>query len=450
MRLSPKEVDFSKGFTPELDIFRLKSLGDGLTNVLTKVEHPVVLALNGTWGSGKSTFLRMWASEANAESGSLSVVYYDAFEEDYTDDPFASIASKIIGFAESRLTKPESALKDIKANTKSVLKQILPIGTRVFTEVVIRAATAGLVSSDVVNSAIEKVSEGVAEANSKVIDDLINKPNEQRTIIDTFKNSLQALPELLAAGKNAGNVRPLVIVVDDLDRCRPQYALHLLERVKHFMSVPNVHFVFGLNIDQLKASVKAAYGDETDAEAYLRKFLTLIVDFADVRFGENDDRIAKFIEYLWKSYSLPSSYEGDEQVIRIVRHQNLSLRDIERVISQIALMYAFTNQGSIHFLAMSIGLCFMKTLNPNLFKKAKQGTLEYSEAAKFLGLETDFANLVGQSVSQESDHWVIVTTSDPPYEYREGFKHRQNNRTYQQQPNWLKTAVIVVERLSPA
>ncbi len=81
MRLSPKEVDFSKGFTPELDIFRLKPLGDGLTNVLTKVEHPVVLALNGTWGSGKSTFLRMWASEANADAGSLSVVYYDAFEE---------------------------------------------------------------------------------------------------------------------------------------------------------------------------------------------------------------------------------------------------------------------------------------------------------------------------------------------------------------------------------
>lgn len=66
---------------------------------------------------------------------------------------------------------------------------------------------------------------------------------------------------------------PIVIVIDELDRCRPDYALAVLEVIKHFFAVPKVHFILGINGEALESSVRARYGVDVDAESYLRKFI---------------------------------------------------------------------------------------------------------------------------------------------------------------------------------
>ena len=53
----------------------------------------------------------------------------------------------------------------------------------------------------------------------------------------------------------------LLIFIDELDRCRPTFAIETLEVVKHFFNVPNVVFVFSLDMNQLQKSIKTIYGD---------------------------------------------------------------------------------------------------------------------------------------------------------------------------------------------
>jgi tRNA A37 threonylcarbamoyladenosine biosynthesis protein TsaE len=62
--LPPVEIGDIEGFTKSKDIFERAGLGEGLTNVVTTVSEPLVVALDGQWGSGKTTFLKMWAGDS--------------------------------------------------------------------------------------------------------------------------------------------------------------------------------------------------------------------------------------------------------------------------------------------------------------------------------------------------------------------------------------------------
>ena len=101
MRVFPKplEIGDEEGFTPEKDIFKRAVLGAGMTNLIANVEDPLVIALDGAWGSGKSTFLKMWAGELR--KAGYPVIYFDAFENDYIDDAFAALARELLELAEA-------------------------------------------------------------------------------------------------------------------------------------------------------------------------------------------------------------------------------------------------------------------------------------------------------------------------------------------------------------
>ena len=67
----------------------------------------------------------------------------------------------------------------------------------------------------------------------------------------------------------------MVFFVDELDRCRPTYAVELLERIKHLFEVDNIVFVLALSTGQLESSIRSLYGDGLDAPGYLRRFIDL-------------------------------------------------------------------------------------------------------------------------------------------------------------------------------
>src|SRR5262249_28293078 len=85
MRLFPPPLQIAddEGFTPEKDIFGRADIGRGLTSLLARVNEPLVVAVDGQWGSGKTTFLKMWAGELRKSD--IPVVYFDAYEHDYVD-----------------------------------------------------------------------------------------------------------------------------------------------------------------------------------------------------------------------------------------------------------------------------------------------------------------------------------------------------------------------------
>jgi hypothetical protein len=67
-----------------------------------------------------------------------------------------------------------------------------------------------------------------------------------------------------------------VILIDELDRCRPTYAIEMLEAIKHWFCVPNVVFVLAMDREQLSHSIRAVYGQGFDVDGYFLRFFHLL------------------------------------------------------------------------------------------------------------------------------------------------------------------------------
>ena len=65
---------------------------------------------------------------------------------------------------------------------------------------------------------------------------------------------------------------PIFILIDELDRCRPDYAISLLEIVKHIFDIKNFVFIIATDTDQLQHSIKNVYGNDFSANDYLGRF----------------------------------------------------------------------------------------------------------------------------------------------------------------------------------
>ena len=151
----------------------------------------------------------------------------------------------------------------------------------------------------------------------------------------------------------------IVIFIDELDRCRPKFALDLIEKVKHIFEVPNISFIFFANFEQMESMVKREYGDDIDAENYLNKFFPLSIklpeSFTDDRGKDHCNAFDLFIEEIGKTRGeeVKSFFiEGDilHDLFRLLfEKDSLSLRDAEKLSGSI---FAYHNivpckQGSL-------------------------------------------------------------------------------------------------------
>ncbi len=126
---------------------------------------------------------------------------------------------------------------------------------------------------DVFDVASEEIASKVKEQIEKKIE---NHHIEKQTIQD-FKKELAELAAQLE--------KPLVFIIDELDRCRPDFSIRLIERIKHFFDIPKIVFILVMNKSQLLQSVKKFYGYDSEMNGdYLEKF----VDFTVHMSSESD------------------------------------------------------------------------------------------------------------------------------------------------------------------
>jgi hypothetical protein len=269
LRLTPPEPDFTpgeKGFDDKdatglpYDLLGRKGVGKRLSDLIERIDEPLVIALDGGWGTGKSHFLRLWTGAHTKENrGSAKNIYFDAFEHDYLDDPLVGLVGAIL--QETRASSwSDRAVDRVKVAASKLLRPVARIGLAV--------ATAG--ATEIAIATLDPVVKAVGEEAERGINALWEKEASRRQAMLDFRIAL-AEPAKDAGGKP----QKLVFIVDELDRCRPDYALSLLEVIKHFFSVPNVHFVLGVNLSALENSVRARYGAGIDAAQYLQKFVHL-------------------------------------------------------------------------------------------------------------------------------------------------------------------------------
>ena len=187
--------------------------------------------------------------------------------------------------------------------------------------------------------------------------------------------------------KHDGN--PLVIAIDELDRCRPSYAVELLEIAKHFFSVDNIVFVLAIDKAQLSHAIKAVYGNDFDASGYLRRFIDL--DFQlpkpeQTDFTEQallDANILNLLEQFQLDYiSLNSVVRGI--LSNFLNLSPLSLRQIQQAIFRLGLVLTSTKPGTPLSFPAFVLITVLRSIDPVVYRKFIQSEISDKDVADHL------------------------------------------------------------------
>lgn len=238
------------------DMMDRKPSSEFLTSYLLANDHVHVLNVNSPWGAGKSFFLKRWAESLRERHVCVS---FNAWETDYSTEPLVALVTCI----EQQTADPlqldaTKAGKTLIAASSTLIKKATPLILK------------GLVRKVSGVELDEIFGEGGEEAATSIVESLIKEQAETAKNVEDFKS--EVLKRLAAAAENQGKSAPAFIFIDELDRCRPTYAIELLERVKHFFELADCRFIIASDSEQLAHSIRAVYGQGFSSEKYLNRF----------------------------------------------------------------------------------------------------------------------------------------------------------------------------------
>ncbi len=392
MRLHPLQKDitlYQEGFA-DADLLDRRPAGQRISDLLERVEDPLVLAVDGPWGSGKSHFLKRWVGAHTLENGgTATTVYFDAFANDFLDDPLIGLTGAI----GERLPagKPQKNWKKAKKVVATVARPALRIAAAF--------ATAGVteVTGPLIDAAVEAAGKEVQDAAEA----FWKREDGRRAAMLQFR---AALVEITKDGA------PLIIVVDELDRCRPDYALSVLEVVKHFFAVDRVHFVLGVNLKALEQIVKVRYGSSINAGDYLKRFVSLSLSLPQhVGTELSNSASIHYFDALSSQMGIePKMAEVTRDQLRMaLRGGHVSLRDVERILTRLVLLPQRKefHRVSHGYQELMISLVLWQVLKPDFFARALRRSLTVSEIEAFFGINP--AMLDRQSDAYHHDAYLL-------------------------------------------
>ncbi|MFH4528128.1 KAP family P-loop NTPase fold protein [Vibrio diabolicus] len=229
-----------------------------------------VANLNGAWGTGKTFFVDNWCTKLS-EQGYVSVKI-DAWESDYLNDPLAIVTAEILTQLKKRSGREDFAEKE---------KQIFSAGWKLaknFLPVLTMALGKHYLGKDY-ESLLKEIGvsvKGTIDDKSAPAPDFGDFGKEMFATHDKhqlFKRAfISNLSDLVQDACEISGKPKVYVFIDELDRCRPTYAIEMLEVVKHLFDIPNMVFVLSTDTTQLECSIKAVYGEQFDSEEYLSRF----------------------------------------------------------------------------------------------------------------------------------------------------------------------------------
>lgn len=353
----------------EGDAFQRKDLATKLTNYLERLNDGAVLAIDGQWGEGKTWFGQNWNEYLKEQEH--TTIYIDAFEQDYIEDPFILITSEIFNVIED----DNPCLDGLKTSAIETTKALLPMATKALFNFGGRILLGSSDVSSEIKEAIEAGQSISSELSSKWISEKLDSFANEKIIMEEFKNQLSIYAKELD--------KPLVIFVDELDRCKPTFAISLIERIKHFFDIPNIVFVLLLNRQQLEKAVKGVYGSETDSSLYLDKFINFYFKLPKDHISNHrsETNIKKFIESTLSKYNFSKDESTESFKIYILNwsaYFNLSLRDIEKCVA----LFAFASPVSKDTIWILVYFIILKVKKKNLFNLLTESSPEAHKTAK--------------------------------------------------------------------
>lgn len=419
MKLRSKLADdaAAQGFTDQNDIFLRRDLANRITATFLQLEHGSVSVLDGRWGVGKTTFAKQWMIDLKTKN--IAAIYFDAFANDYLESPFQAIAGAIIEAAMDAGRTNSPAYKDFLTKAAAVGKTVASTATKIG----IKAATFGLIGTSEIDSLSDikdTIADSLGDFSHKQVEDLLEKQAKEKQNFSALKHSLENLPMLLRPSLPDGksdHAPCLIFIIDELDRCRPDFALGILETLKHFFRTDYLHFVLVTNLAQIEGAVANRYGGGCSPREYLQKFYDFIVNM-DVPYEQHGPTgIEIFVRNIVGELIPGNNHEIVDTLISVSKAYRLSLRQIQSLATNVAISFLAYQERElrINFLISFLGL--FKTLRPDLYEQARRGALDVNEVANFLRSvswdnNTDIERVIEifsyysfQNIDENDDRW---------------------------------------------
>lgn len=394
-KLSESEIDPANPWRD--DKLGRQPIADRLTAILQTVEQPLVVSVNAPFGMGKTFFAKRWHSDLLKRG--KTAVYFNAWETDYCNEPLVAIIERVkSSIAEIGL--PTAPSTPIGQKLAGVVKQAAPSIARIAVNATVGILTLGTVK-DVVDTAGEVVAQAGLTELEKIATTSIEAFSTETTARRAFRAELESLRDAIRDAKRAkanGNGESdsnIYILIDELDRCKPTYALELLEAAKHLFNVPGFVFLLFVNDNAIQASAKAIYGTPDGGEDYLRKFI-------DWRFSLPRPSYRQMAEYLFDFYSL-SEVTGDEtdsitgkagyvQAFALyANHFGMSLRSQAQAFAIINAVIRSQQRKPIA--PILVALCIGREAGFSNWSRLKAEKSDGPDLARFLGYETSTNHL---------------------------------------------------------
>ncbi|EPS8493947.1 KAP family P-loop NTPase fold protein [Yersinia enterocolitica] len=435
MRLTIPELDYSDGFTTENDIFKRKKLATQLENIILNAEDDsLVFAIDDDWGNGKTTFLKLWENSINNDkSKKLKIIYFDAFENDFQQDAFLAIATKIY-----KLIEDKSLKSRFIEGVKSVGKNFFSIALKS----TVAIATGGIVNGTVLESVKDNIESGISDPIEKYIEDKITSAEDEKATLEHFKETLRIIAEK----------EKVIFIIDELDRARPDFSLEILEKIKHVFSTKNFVFILSLNKDQFEKIINKKYGN-IDSKLYLSKFINYWFKLPTVvRRSAPDNTIEKYSSILYtqlfgdKNNFMPAHYILTHLLVR----KKASLRDVERCYTSLTLLASSTSSkiNETYQTGLSI-VAYLATFNISTIERIKSKNITPVELNNTLGIirpgelgEEEEDDIISRVVTTE-----LVTAEEYSRLAKEGFTKVIPSGGMSRQPKIISAAIEYLDNL---
>ncbi len=303
--------DYGKEKQDQLDSSKII---DDFNSFILKSNYKVY-GLVGAWGTGKTAFIKMWKKKIESDN---NIIYIDANSYDYYSDAFLVLYNNIYKYIKKLEEVKPKDLKIFNSAAKKYISRLPKIAGNLIIPLVL--------DSTIGSNATEKL---VTAFNEAFIDKTLQKSQDEEETLKKLIESLNSITAKLGS--------ELIIIIDELDRCKPSFALEMLEKIKHIFLCSNLKFILVYNSDVIANIVEKEYGlEKGTGNIYLKKYIEVeyIFKVKEINYKLFLNAIREPGEYL-DEYMYLALQDNYTNILKIFSIYNFSIRDVERFIASL-------------------------------------------------------------------------------------------------------------------
>ncbi|HIE5095241.1 TPA: KAP family P-loop NTPase fold protein [Stenotrophomonas maltophilia] len=374
------------------DVLERKPFGETIASMIRGINQPYVISLKGDWGSGKSVFLRRIQASLEITPRQTPVIFVDAWKHDYYEDPLYALVSAI----EERLIEHENSNGGNGQSAVELAKQMFASAGRVIAP--LAKITGGAIDL-VTGGAVSDIAEGVGELGAALRQANLDKRDAHENLTEQFRSAR----DNLLGRNNEDLARPwreekVVVIIDELDRCRPDYAIRLLERVKHYFDLPGYIFLIAIDGENLHSAVRSLYGPTADGEKYLRKFF-------DLELYLPAPNSIKFNRLLRSSFEVGADETKWNNQLQQIADDSSSFH-----FSKFSLI-----EASAHFEMIATALNLRLRDQAQAFARLHAATAAFGRNSSFIPVATAFITCLRHTYEAWRTRGVVPEPDESPY-----------------------------------